>query len=237
VSEIQGDSPAVIAVTGLAFEARVAQGRGVRTVIGGGDTRRLAVELERELARGARAIMSFGIAGGLAPSVRCGAWVIASAVVTPNERWLVDAAWARSLAEKLPGAVIADLAGADALILDVPAKRALRSASAAIAVDTESHIAARVAAAHGLPFAAFRVIADPAHRELPAAARVGMRRDGTADGAAVLRSLARAPRQLPALMRTAFDAQTALRALSRGRRRLGAGLGYPNLGELLLDMS
>ena len=44
------------------------------------------------------------------------------------------------------------------------AKAALRATTGADAVDMESHIAARYAEQHSLPFAALRVISDPAHR-------------------------------------------------------------------------
>jgi hypothetical protein len=45
----------------------------------------------------------------------------------------------------------------------------------------------------------------------------------------------RQPSQLPALARTALDARTAGAALRRGRRLLGAGLGFPYFEELALD--
>jgi adenosylhomocysteine nucleosidase len=47
----------------------------------------------------------------------------------------------------------------------------------------------------------------PAHRALPPAALVNLRQDGTPDIAAVLRSVIRQPRQLPALLRVAADAR------------------------------
>jgi adenosylhomocysteine nucleosidase len=90
-----------------------------------------------------------------------------------------------------------------------------------------SHIAAAAAEAHDLPFAACRVIIDPAHRALPPAALVNLRQDGTPDIAAVLRSVIRQPRQLPALLRVAADARAAQLALRAGRRRLGPGLSFP----------
>jgi len=113
----------------------------------------------------------------------------------------------------------------------------LHRATGAAAVDTESHIAAAVAAKHGLPFAAFRVIADSARRRLPPVASVALAPDGKIDRTAVLRSLTGTPGQIPSLLRTAVDARRAFRALLRGRRLLGPGLAYPDLGELLLDVS
>jgi len=62
-----------------------------------------------------------------------------------------------------------------------------------------------------------------------------LRHDGTADVLAVLRSVMRQPSQLPALTRTALDARIAAAALRRGRRLLGAGLGFPYFSEPLLD--
>jgi len=230
------DSRSIVAVTGLAFEARIAAGAGVRTVAGGGDARSLAAALERELARGASAIMSFGIAGGLHADATPGAWLVASAVVTRAARWSVDAAWAAALVQRLPGAVHADVAGVDAIVKSSDEKRALGAATGAFAVDTESHVAAAFAADHGLRFAVFRVIADPVSRALSDAASVGMQRDGTVNRRAVLGSVLRAPGQIPTLLRNAVDARTAVRALSRARRLLGPGLGYPDFGELLLDV-
>ena len=116
-------------------------------------------------------------------------------------------------------------------------KRALGIATGAIAVDTESHVVAAFAAAHGIPFAVFRVIADPAGAGARAGrvhAACGPTEPST--GARCWAPLLRKPGQLPALMRNALDARTAVRALSRGRRLLGPGLGYPDFGQLLLDV-
>jgi hypothetical protein len=101
----------------------------------------------------------------------------------------------------------------------------------------ESHIAARIAAVHGVPFAACRVIVDPAERTLPPAALVGLRADGTADALAVLRSLLRQPRQMFALLRVVADMRAARTALYRGRRRMGAELAFPRLDEVRLEPS
>lgn len=229
-------SQQIVAVTGLVKEARIATGPGVRAIAGGGDACGLAGALERELQRGARAVISFGIAGGLAEDIASGAWLVARAVVTPRARWPCDAAWIKVLVERLPGAITADLAGADKPVMEPADKRALQRTSGAMAVDTESHIAAAIAATHRLPFAAFRVVADSGRRRLPPAASVALAPDGKISAAAVLGSLARTPSQIPTLLRTAVDAHAAFRALSRGRRLLGPGLAYPDLGELLLDM-
>lgn len=226
----------VIAVTGLAIEARIASGAGVRAIAGGGIALQLARAIELEIGRGAAAVISFGIAGGLAPDVAPGSWIVGRAVVTSTTNWLCDPVWAGELAGRLHGALTADVAGVDEPLIDAAHKHALYRASGAIALDTESHIAARIAAEHRLPFAVFRVVADPAHRSLPAAAARSLKPDGTIDGSTALRSLMQAPGQLPLLLRTAVDASAAFRALLRGRRRLGPRLACPDFDQLLLDV-
>jgi adenosylhomocysteine nucleosidase len=222
----------VVTVTGLAFEARIAGGV---TVISDGV--RTGATLKAEIERGSRGVISFGIAGGLAPHLAPGQWVVASAIVSDRDRHVTDPDWSERLLRALPGAVHAMIAGNDAPVADPRAKRALYDRTGAIVVDMESHLAARIAAAHGLPFTACRVIVDPAHRNLPPAALLGLRPDGNPDVAAVLRSVMEQPSQLPDLMRLAFDATIARAALRRGRALLGPALGFPDLGDLEVDLA
>ncbi|WP_237480636.1 phosphorylase [Lichenibacterium dinghuense] len=214
-----GQPPAIL-VTGLRAEARIASGTGVVALAGGGDAARLASMVEAALRRGARAVVSFGIAGGLEPGLAPGTVLIARGVHDGAERLTADVDWCDRLAALLPGARRADLAGVDVPAAGAGDKAALRGRTGAAAVDMESHVAARLAALHGVPFAALRVVADPAERSLPPAALVGMRPDGTADLGAVLRSLAGRPRQLPALLRTGLDARAAFAALRASRAAL-----------------
>ena len=223
----------VVAVTCLALEARIALGPGVAVICN--HASQLVASLEAAAKRGAAGIISFGIAGGLAPHLAAGDWVVASGVRTQHGHFPTDRGWARALLEALPGAVHAEIIGADTPIAEPVEKRQLHLRTGAVAVDTESHVAARIAAAHRIPFAACRAVIDPAHSLLPPAAVFGLRHDGTADVIAVLRSVMRQPSQLPALARTALDARTAGAALRRGRRLLGAGLGFPYFEELAFD--
>jgi adenosylhomocysteine nucleosidase len=214
-----------IAVTCLAFESRIASGPGVAVLHG--HIPNLRTALEEAIARGCSGIISFGIAGGLAPDLAPGSWVVASGVVAAHRRYATDGDWARRLLQQLGCAVHADIAGVDDPVVEPGDKRRLRDATSSVAVDMESHVAGEAAEAHGLPFAACRVILDPAHRALPPAALIDLRPDGTPDIAAVLGSVIRQPLQLPALLRVAADARAAQLALRAGRRRLGPGLSFP----------
>jgi adenosylhomocysteine nucleosidase len=226
----------VIAVTGLAFEASIAAGAGI-TVVQGTNARRLKASLESAVAGGTRGIISFGIAGGLAPDLAPGHWVVPSAVIFADRRVPTCPIWSRQLMDMMPGARAGDITGVDAPVAKPRDKRALYRSTGAAAVDMESHVAAEVALACGLPFAAFRIIIDPVHRELPPAALVGLRPDGRPDVPRVLRSVARRPGQLPTLVQTALDAQKARATLLRGRRLLGPHLGFPDAGKHLLDVA
>ncbi len=223
----------VIVVCGLAAEARIAAGDGVDVLAGGGDAARLAHDLDTlcfgMAGRSGSGIISFGVAGGLAPDLRPGDVCVADGVVAPDGTPLAtDAAWAGRLTAAL-GARAGRFATADAPVTGIPAKAALHRQTGAITVDMESHVAAAMAARHGLPFAALRVVTDPAGRALPHAAGVGMRADGRVDLPAILGSLARDPRQLPGLIRTGLDARTAFAALLRCRQLLGPGLALLDL--------
>jgi adenosylhomocysteine nucleosidase len=225
----------ILAVTGLERERRMLARPGVEVVAGGGDHVRLEAALD-QLASGMAGIISIGIAGALEPGLRLGHWVVADAVRDAGETVPTDLEWTDRLARRLPRAAKGLLLGVDVLVATAAQKATLHRAIGAVAIDMESHIAARIARRHSLPFVSARVISDAAHRTLPPAARVGMRRDGRMDLSAVLKSLFAAPWQLPALIRTGLEAELGFRALLRGHRLLGPGLGGPNVGQLPLDM-
>jgi hopanoid-associated phosphorylase len=225
----------VVAVCGLKVEVRIAQGTDVVAVAGGGHPLLLADDIERAIAEGARAVISFGIAGALDPTLRPGRLIVADRVVTAQRTFAVDAAWSGALMDRT-GASPISLAAGDDMAVTTAIKARLRTATGAAAVDMESHVAARIAAAHGLPFVVLRAIADPAGRSLPPAATIAMKPGGGVDLAAVLRSIVRSPGQLPELIAIARDTQAALRGLRHGRRLLGRGLGYLDLDQLGVDV-
>ena len=221
----RASKPFIIAVTGMLAEGRLASRvNGVRALSGGGDSRALANELSRAIDGRVRGILSFGIAGGLAPDVTPGDLVIATAVVAGSENFNTDTAWSDRLAAALPRARRADVAGSDAAAVTRAAKAALYQDTGAIAVDMESHIAARIAASHGLPFAVLRAVADRSTRELPPAALAGLGPGGAINIVGVLKSLARQPSQLPQLLAVSADTNAAMKALLGSLGAVGVSL-------------
>ena len=219
----------LLVVTGMQREARIV-GRGGEVIVSGGDVASLAEKIERAVAKGARAIVSAGICGGLSPALRVGSAVIANAVFTNGVPALADARWAEGLASRLPHAMRGAIAGSDMIIAAAADKAALHRLTGALAADMESHVAARVATAHGLPFAALRVVSDAADQSLPPAVAHALGPDGRPRIGAVLASVAARPVQIPALIRTARDSERALAELLRCLDRLGVAFACPYLG-------
>jgi adenosylhomocysteine nucleosidase len=228
----QRQNPAfVIAATGLGAEARIAARlANVVTVAGGGEAHRLDRLIGEAIAQGGCAIISFGIAAGLVPGKSAGTCFIGNDAVHRGVRYSADSTWASRLKAAIGEAELATIAGVDRPLRSPAEKRALQAATGAIAADMESHIVARLATEHRLPFAILRVIADRAETEVPSAALAGMGKDGRVDVTAVLASLAREPSQIPALMRVAMDTGRAFAELLRCHRRLGPGFSFFDLG-------
>jgi hopanoid-associated phosphorylase len=191
----------------MASEAR-ALGTGARVAIG-------EAALAAALAGGARAVVSFGLCGALDPELLIGDLVIGEAVASPMGTFPGDEHLTGRLAATLTRARRVFVAGSESIVCDRAGKAALRARTGAAVADMESHLAAQAAAAAGAPFVIVRAVSDAADDDLPAAAMAGFRRDGRADVVAVLAALARAPWQLPALVRTARHANIALTALAR----------------------
>lgn len=210
----------LIIACGLKREARIFDrpGRDVFVVIGGGVAARLDRDLDARAEMFPGIILSCGIAGALAPSLQPGEVVIDGNVMVVER-----------LGQALPHAHRGGIVGSDAIAATAVEKRILHERTGAMAVDMESHVAARVAVRKGLPFAALRVISDRADDDLPPAALVGMRPDGGMALGAVLASLARDQRQLSALIRTGRQADMAFRSLAQAFDAI-IGAGMDRLG-------
>lgn len=211
----------ILLTCGFIVEAKTAASTAIHAVPGGGDATYLAAELDR-LAPHAEAIVSWGLTGALRDDLKVGDWVIGSGVSGGFDHDC-DPDWAARVLAALPGAHSGRF-HADGLLADAPAKRAL-GRGGAMAVDMESHIAARVAAAHDLPLLIARVISDRVDDEMPPAVLVSMGPKGRTDYARVAASLARHPGQIPAFSAFARHSMACLKVLREGRVRLGPRLG------------
>ena len=223
------DIKPILAVTGLAMEARIAAGPGVEVVCSGCDPARLRRLLDALTPTRYRGVISFGVSGALDPALQPGDIVVATEVTSDAGAWPMEAMLSGAVTDCLRGvddtATRAALVGVNAPVMEATSKADLWKRTGAAAVDMESHVAASFGAAAGLPVCALRVISDPAARNLPPVAARALRVDGRVDLAAVFAGLAGNPKQIPLLIQAGRDARIAFSALRRVRRLLEFGLG------------
>ncbi|HVM80962.1 MAG TPA: hopanoid-associated phosphorylase [Stellaceae bacterium] len=217
------------AVTGLAAEAALARELGLAAAVGAGTRARTEAAVADLLARPVLGLVSFGIAGGLAPGLPTGTVVLPAAVrgSDGSAHW-VDIDWHERLAKAARAAklavVVGGMLGADEIAATAAAKADLHRTTRAIAVDLESHVVAAAAARARVPFVVLRTIADTAGQDLPPAALLPLTRRGRPSLPRVLISLALRPRQIPALKTLDREFRTALDALRKAGRALGEAL-------------
>ncbi len=172
---------------------------------------------EALVAAGATALASWGMAGGLDPALTAGRIFLPVEIISRDGGVLPTAEPWR---ERLRAAIAAHRPVASGKLLTslhaiatVSDKAAAFEQTGAAAVDMESFAVAQVAARHGLPFMAVRVIVDTARDVLPASV-VAASRSGQVQMGRLIGALARAPRDLPNLLRLAQRYRAAQRALA-----------------------
>jgi hopanoid-associated phosphorylase len=174
---------------------------------------------------GCKGIISFGVAGGLAPDLLPGHCIVASSVIDRGTWCHTDPLWSRNLLDAIPDAKRGPIVGVNDVVANPEHKRKLHALTGAIAVDMESHLVARLASINELSFAAVRVIVDPAHRLVPSTAVLAASPDGGTDFTAMLYELWEQPSQILSLLRLAGDMYAARTTLWQLRRTLGPHFG------------
>jgi hopanoid-associated phosphorylase len=219
----------ILIVTGIAREAEIVQGPGVRILMSAADTGALRANLADLNPKDFAAVISFGLAGGLHADHAPGRIAIGRDVVANGRRWSATPQVVSALERALKAAghdhAVMSFAGVDEAVMLPAHKQALHAQTGAHAVDMESHAAAAYAETHGLPFGILRAICDPVTRALPPLATKALKPDGSMDYVSIATGLMRNPFQIPSLIATGRDANAAFEALRRCRGGLDAGLG------------
>ena len=190
------ERPDLTLLTALPFETALARRLGLRRHAGAplpchtgrvGNLRAALCEtglgaerLERmansPLLRQALGLVSTGLAGGLAPGLRAAAVIVPAGVAGGAGRLPADSFLRGVFAAA--GAIPVNLIASSGGIVATPeAKRELRAATRADAVDMESGVIGSWAEAHGIAFAVVRAISDPAGAALPPGIAGGPRTD------------------------------------------------------------
>lgn len=216
----------IIVATGFTREVRTIEEPGIVAIAGGGVAERLEESLHVAATRGASGIVSYGLTGGLADGLRIGDWIVGDRLTGAID-YDCHAGWRDALAARLPGAIVGGFFADGRMIDTIAEKRALGVRHSALAVDMESHVAAEVARAHGLPFAIVRIVSDEVDHLLPHAITVSMRPDGGFDRTAMRRSLADDPAQMRDVIKTMAQFAVGFRGLRSGARLMGERLAFP----------
>ena len=226
-----GRSATVGVVAGFRAETRWLRGQDVRVGYSGGSAERARSEAERFVAEGAAALVSFGLAGGLAAELRPGDLLLPAVVRdAAGASWSVDPIWRERIYARLAARGLepkaGTLVGSDRVVPTASDKRALLRATGAQAVDMESHQVAAIASGAGLPFLVVRALADPCDQVVPQVAREALRPDGRIRLRATLGGLFRQPGELMALLRLARQSARGLASLRRAAALAGPEFGF-----------
>jgi len=205
-------------VVGLTAEARVAAGLGGTVAVGGGTTAGAEAAARGLVAAGVTALLSFGLAGGLDPSLAAGAIVVPAHVI--HSSGVRYAACPRLNAVLRGGA--GTLLATEAVIATAAGKRLLWESTMAVAADMESGAVAAVATAAGLQFAVLRAVCDGAEDDLPPAALTALDAAGRIRPIMLVRSLIAMPGQMGGLIRLGRHAALARSALLSRIKNIGS---------------
>ena len=232
---------AVAVIVALSRE-RDALGRGLRLAAGpaAGVEARLCGPGAGNAARaaraavedGARALVSFGCAGGLVPAAGSGTVVLPEAVRDGTGATIeVDGVWRRRLAAAV-GAAVPVVGGAGieiAAAVETPRdKEALHRESGCVFADMESASIGAVARAHRLPFLVVRAVADTVSDAVPACVSGMVSDQGRVRPGRLIAALAGNSGQILAVLALARrfrDACASLETVARHLPAASAGAG------------
>ncbi|MBT8135931.1 MAG: hypothetical protein KJO54_02835 [Gammaproteobacteria bacterium] len=195
--------------------------------IGAHNARRAADAL---LQAGARALVSWGTAGGLVAGLASGTVVVPAAIVGIDRAWETDARWRTGLVAAL-GSLLpvsdAPVYSGGLLIDTEQAKQELATDSGAVAVDMESAAIAAAAEAAGIPFICVRVVADPVSAAVPDALKTAIDDKGFISTRRLLRALAMQPGDLLPMLHLGQQFRRAASSLRQVAATVGPRLRAP----------
>lgn len=186
---------------------------------------------ENLLSTGAQALISWGVAGGLAPHLEAGVLLLPQRVqYLEGEEYWVDPHWRQCLLDRLEDKLTlssAPLHHTETVLSSPEEKARLYRHSGCVAVDMESVAVGKVANQAGVPFLVIRAIADPAQIALPATALSALNTQGRLQPLALLASLLSRPEDVLGLWQLAKHFRAARATLQTVVAQVGPTLLAP----------
>ncbi len=178
---------------------------------------------EQLLSEGHGFFISWGVSGGLNPSLKPGRLLISQQVTTVSDQALeFTGNLGKRISNELKplNPVLGRITSTEKPVVSPVEKSKLRNASNADAVDMESIAIAKIAKKNNCDFLSIRSIVDSANFEIPSSALAGMDSQGNQAMFTVLKQLAYRPRELKSLVELSFHFRKALKTLSSSAKLL-----------------
>jgi adenosylhomocysteine nucleosidase len=159
------------------------------------------------LSAGAKALISWGVAGGLAPHLKSGTLLLPEQVqLIRGEEYHPDSRWRQRIMNRLDAKLpfsSAALCHTETILSSPEEKNHLYYQTQCAAVDMESAAVAKAAAHAGVPFLIIRAVADPAQTALPASALRALNAEGRLQWFTLLANLFKHPKDILSLWQLA----------------------------------
>lgn len=196
--------------------ARAPEPARLKAALSGPGAARAHAAAARAIADGACGLVSWGLAGGLAPGLGPGTVLVPQRIVAAGRPTVaVSARWHAAVVAALAGAFpvhCGDLGSVDDVLRTPSVKGRVAADLGVAAADMESHAIVAAATAARVPAVVVRVVADAAEDRLPDDVEKWIAADGRRRFMPVFSTLA-APGQWPSLLRLAARYRKASRQL------------------------
>lgn len=183
----------------------------------GANSRRAAEMARLLVAKGVSGLLSFGLAGALAPELKTGHLVVADKVIGDDGLSLAtDNGWSSAFLSEVAGRLpisVGGIAGSETVVASAQAKASLYEKTGCLVTDMESLAVAGVAAKAGLPFLAVRIVADRASQSIPAWVTTEIDDQGRPKTLNIIAKSAVHPFDWPTLISLGFAEKKALKGL------------------------
>jgi adenosylhomocysteine nucleosidase len=211
----RGRSGVTGVVAALPAEARWLRASALKVRVGGVGAEHARRAARALIADGALALISWGTAAALSPTLRLGTLVLADRVVGDNVPIVPDLAWTARVADairEIPGVSVVrgTMACPSEVLRNASEKHALADRSGAIAADMESAAIGAVAREAGAPWIVVRVVSDAADTVVPSSVVDAIDKKGALSWTRLLGALLLKPADV-----------AAFPALARGMRLAG----------------
>jgi adenosylhomocysteine nucleosidase len=171
----------------------------------------------RLLSEGHGFFISWGVGGGLDPSLGPGRLLISQQVITISGQILeFSGDLGKRIGDTLKplNPIVGRITSSEKPVVSPMEKAKLRNTSNAVAVDMESIAVAKIANKNNCGFLCIRSIVDSANFEIPSSALAGMDSEGGRVMLQVIRQLACRPKELKDMIKLSFHFRKALKTLN-----------------------